>query len=204
MDRKKNKKVKCSEQELIALATSGDRRAATTLMRRYRTRIKWWVTGKYGTAIMERDDFTVTVDDVVSESFAKAFRYLLTYDSAKGNFSTWLHTIAKNVAIDAVRRKSLPTSPFDIDIDTGKPNDDAMDTNATSPEHDLIMTQGIQATRRAIESLPEFSKYIIKLVYFAGYGYDEAAIELGIPIGTLKAELFRAKAMLVQAGLSRT
>jgi len=179
------------DYQLIQLAKGGDQRAYASLMNRYRGNIHQTIYKM----VHNRDD----AEDLTLEAFGKAFRKLSSYSPTYA-FSTWLFRIAINNCIDHIRKKKLITMSID---DTFEPDGDTyysdyLRADDRNPEEQIIYQQRKQVTRDMVNQLSEKYRLMIELRYFEGLSYDEIATELDIPLGTVKAQLFRAKEMLYE------
>ena len=179
---------------LVEQAKLGSERAFATLLNRYRDPI-YFMLLKMVTNPIDAEDLTI-------EAFGKAFRNLESYVPTYA-FSTWLFKIATNNCIDFIRKKQaspslLDTHPDDIDDITSNIQSDLPD-----PEEILINQQKIIRLREVINQLKPGYKSLIELRYFNEYSYEEIAAELKIPIGTVKAQLYRAK-LLISNILNKT
>jgi RNA polymerase sigma-70 factor (ECF subfamily) len=144
--------------------------------------------------VHNRDD----ADDLTIEAFSKAFNNLKNY-SADYAFSTWLFKIATNNCIDFIRKKRLQTTSLDQSAFSNEEGDaptiSVKDTNL-DPEEGMIKEQRAARIRQVIEKLSPKYRQLIELRYFEELSYEEIAEKLDIPLGTVKAQLFRAKDML--------
>ncbi|HHG85726.1 MAG TPA: sigma-70 family RNA polymerase sigma factor, partial [Bacteroidetes bacterium] len=138
-------------------------------------------------------------EDLTQEAFAKAFNSLQKFDS-KYAFSTWLFRIATNNCIDFIRKKRIQT----VSIDTPYENDDGdsmrfdiRDPNL-NPNEVMLKKQRKEYLKKAVAKLPAKYKILVDLRYFQELSYDEVAKELELPLGTVKAQLFRARELLSQ------
>jgi RNA polymerase sigma-70 factor (ECF subfamily) len=180
-----------NDYQLIQLAKGGDQRAYAVLMNRYRGNIHQTIYKM----VHNRDD----AEDLTLEAFGKAFRKLSSYSPTYA-FSTWLFRIAINNCIDHIRKKKLMTMSID---DTFEPDGDThysdyLRADDRNPEEQIIHEQRKQITRDMVNQLSEKYRLMIELRYFEGLSYDQIASELDIPLGTVKAQLFRAKEMLYE------
>ena len=175
--------------ELVKLAMKKDQQAFKKLMARYKDSIYFMVLKM----VHNRDD----AEDITLESFGKAFNKLDKYDT-KYAFSTWLFKIATNNCIDFIRKKRLSTTSLDEPIGKDKGNEIKMDfkSEMLNPEDGFIKKQRAISIRGTIEKLDDKYKHLIKLRYYEELSYEEIATELDIPLGTVKAQLFRAKELL--------
>lgn len=177
--------------KLVQSAIGGDERAYTTLMNRYRNS----VFHAMFKMVNNRDD----ADDLTIEAFGKAFRKLPTY-APNYAFSTWLFKIAINNCIDHIRKKRLQTLSMD---DTILPDSDREFSHnirdyEPDPEQSMIHEQKLAHVRRLVEKMSIKYRTMIELRYYEELSYEEIAQELNLPLGTVKAQLFRAKEILHQ------
>ena len=180
-----------SEQDraLVADALGGGQDAYEQLMEKYREPIRRHVSR------MVRDKGQV--DDLVQESFIKAFTSLDSYSSEYA-FSTWLYKIATNHTIDYLRKKKLAT--FSIDQPApGRPHDDRtyeLPDTTYRPDRHVMADQRRALIQEAIDALPPKYHRVIVMRHQQEMSYDEIAEELDLPLGTVKAHIFRARALL--------
>jgi RNA polymerase sigma-70 factor (ECF subfamily) len=139
-------------------------------------------------------------EDLTMEVFEKIFTNISTYNS-QWAFSTWLHKSASYHAIDFIRKKRLET----VSIDDSRTNDkgDKLDksykiaSDSLSPEELLIKQQKFEYLQETIVKLAPKYRQLIELRYFQELSYEEIAEQLNLPLGTVKAQLFRAKDLLL-------
>lgn len=138
------------------------------------------------------------VEDLVQETFIKAFTALESY-SAEFAFSTWLYKIATNHAIDYLRRKKLKALSLDEPIETreGTLERELADTTYF-PDRHIVEDQRRALLQEAIDALPEKYRLVIVLRHQQEKSYEEIAEELNLPLGTVKAHIFRARRLLYQ------
>lgn len=176
---------------LIVQAIQGNQRAYTQLTQRY------WssVFHKMLQMVSNRED----AHDLTQEAFSKAFHKLPTY-APKFAFSTWLFKIAKNNCIDYIRKKRLVTCSIDDPIEADSPNDYSNNIQAEilDPEAAVIRAQKIEMVHEMVNGLNTKYKSMIQLRFYEEKSYDEIAKQLDIPLGTVKAQLFRAKELLFE------
>ncbi len=178
-----------ADLELVVLAKQGDQAAFGKLMNRYRESIYFMVLKM----VHNRDD----AEDLTLEAFGKAFNSITNY-SADFAFSTWLFKIATNNCIDFIRKKRLQTTSLDQTTNTedGEVTPIAVKDHNANPEESLVKEQRATKIRAAIEQLSPKYRALIELRYLDELAYEEIAEKLDIPLGTVKAQLFRAKDML--------
>ena len=176
-----------SDLVLVEQARNGSEKAFSILLNRYRDSIYF--------LLLKMVNNSSDAEDLTIEAFGKAFRNLdlFTPDFA---FSTWLFKIATNNCIDFIRRKKLIPGP----IDQLQDDQDDMTVNIQSdlpdPEESLINDQKIAVLRSIVNQLEPRYRTLIDLRYFKEYSYEEIASEMKLPIGTVKAQLYRAKTLL--------
>jgi RNA polymerase sigma-70 factor (ECF subfamily) len=137
-------------------------------------------------------------DDLTIEAFGKAFKNLSQY-TPDFAFSTWLFKIATNNCIDFIRRKKKMT----FSMNKGYDNSDETSEMAQNipfegldPEEKFIESQKIKLMRQVVERLKPHYRTLIELRYFNEFSYEEISVELDLPLGTVKAQLFRAREFL--------
>lgn len=176
-----------ADQILVKKARKGDEKAFSALMNRYRDSIYFM--------LLKMVNNPSDAEDLTIEAFGKAFRNLDTY-TPKFAFSTWLFKIATNNCVDFIRKKQMSPSPYEgtqDNIDNATVN---IQSDLPDPEETLIIRQKIDELKDIINQLKPRYRELILLRYYKEYSYEEISEELKIPIGTVKAELFRAKTLL--------
>ncbi len=173
---------------LVVKAREGDQKAYADLMVRYKDSIYFMILKM----VNNREDAM----DLMVETFAKAFEKLHKYQPDYA-FSTWLFRVATNNCIDFIRKKKLSTMSIhgmmDEDGDE-KPLQIKADT--LNPEETSIKKQQTRELKQLIEGLPLRYRNLITLRYFDELSYEEIAQQLDLPLGTVKAQLFRARYLL--------
>jgi len=172
---------------LVEEAKKGNEKAFASLMNRYRDSI-YFMLLKMVKNPSDAEDLTI-------EAFGKAFRNIETY-APRFAFSTWLFMIATNNCIDFIRRKKASPTP----LNQGQEGIESLTINIQSdlpdPEEALINDQKIAILRKIVNQLKSPYREIIELRYYKEFSYEEISAELNIPIGTVKAQLYRAKSLL--------
>jgi RNA polymerase sigma-70 factor (ECF subfamily) len=189
VERKLTEKAK-EDLKIIELAlTKGDPRAYNKLMSKYRDPIFFM--------LYERVNDKELAKELTIEAFGKAFNKLHSYTQQYA-FSTWLFSIARNNCIDYLRKKKLPTFSIDAMIEHGEGSQTSIDIpdHSEGPEKKMMNKQRIQILRNIVEQLKPNYRALVKLRYFKEYSYQEISEELKIPIGTVKAQLFRSREQL--------
>jgi len=192
MEAKTNKELTNKALEdyaIVQRAVKGDSRAYVELSKRYRDPIYH----KMYSFVRNRED----ADDLTQEAFAKAFDKLESY-TPRFAFSTWLFRIAINNCIDFIRKKKLAVFSIDekIDKDTDQDFTYNLQSQMLNPEQSIIRNQKVKETRSVLRRLNKKYRLMIELRYFEEKTYEEISRELEIPLGTVKAQLFRAKELL--------
>lgn len=179
------------DYELVQRALElGDQKAYTELMKNYREAIYFMM--------LKMTNDTTDADDLTIEAFGKAFRNLSQY-TPDFAFSTWLFKIASNNCIDYIRKKRLVVTSID---QTAQNEEGGMAQNIPcehpDPEETVIKKQKHKALREVVEKLKPHYRKLVELRYYKEYSYEEIAEELNLPLGTVKAQLFRARDLLCQ------
>lgn len=135
--------------------------------------------------------------DLTLETFGKAFRALHTY-TPQYSFSTWILRVASNHTIDFKRKKKLDA--YSIDKPFDDESEDSFAASIKSVGNDPAQTyeqkQLIDAIRKAMKKLDEKHRLLLEFRYFDDMPYQDIAELMDIPLGTVKAQLFRAKEIL--------
>lgn len=136
-------------------------------------------------------------EDLTIEAFGKAFKNLEQY-SPDYAFSTWLFRIASNNCIDYLRKKKKqnPSSINDSNEEDGTEFAQNLTSSQLGPDDELIKSQKIELMRVVVEKLKPHYRQLVELRYFQEYSYEEICDELELPLGTVKAQLFRAREFL--------
>ncbi|OWY24843.1 hypothetical protein C7N43_36175 [Sphingobacteriales bacterium UPWRP_1] len=179
-----------SDVQLVQNALAGDQRAYGRLMARYRDSI-YFIIQKM---VNNRED----TDDLTMEAFGKAFQNLHKY-STDYAFSTWLYRIAINNCIDFIRKKRIETLSLDEETNDEEGNSTTKDyeSDMPDPEESYIKKQRILRIRSVIDRLNPKYRRLIELRHLEEKSYEEIAEEMDLPLGTVKAQLFRAKELLL-------
>jgi RNA polymerase sigma factor (sigma-70 family) len=165
-----------------------DQKAYTELLERYRDSVYFMLMKM----VNNRDD----ADDLTMEAFGKAFKRLDQY-TPNFAFSTWLFKIASNNCIDFIRRKKNVFS-LDKNFDSEKTKEKPIDirSEALDPEEKFIKKQKIKMMQQIVAKLKPRYRELVELRYFKEMSYEEIATRLELPVGTVKAQLFRAREFL--------
>lgn len=169
----------------------GDQKAYSELMSRYKESVYYMLLKM----VNNRDD----AEDLTIEAFGKAFKSIHQY-TPDFAFSTWLFKIATNNCIDFIRRKRMQLFSLDKTFENEEGTSASMDLKSSflDPEEKLIKKQKEILMHEIVEKLKPRYKRLVELRYFKEHSYEEIAEELNLPLGTVKAQLFRAREFLFQ------
>jgi len=180
------------DYRLVQLAINeGDQKAYAELLHRYRESVYFMMLKM----VNNKDD----ADDLTIEAFGRAFKKIEQY-TPNYAFSTWLFKIASNNAIDFLRKKKLNNS---VSLDMKVENSDYDTSNLVrsthlNPEEFFIKKQKVEMVRTVIDKLKPKYKELVELFYFQELSHEEISERLNLPIGTIKAQLFRARDFLYE------
>ena len=176
------------DRDLVEAALAGRQSAYQELMEKYQ--------GALTRHVQKMVRGSGEVDDLVQECFIKAFSALGSYSSDYA-FSTWLYKIATNHTIDFLRKKRLQTFSIDRPIQTkdGEVEYEIPDTDYR-PDRHIVEDQRKELIQHAIDALPPKYYTVIVMRHQQEKSYEEIARELDLPLGTVKAHIFRARALL--------
>lgn len=179
------------DDKLVARALGGDESAYTELVEKYQRALYFHVM-----KMVRNKDI---IEDLVQEVFMKAFENLPSYNT-KYAFSTWLYRIATNHTIDYLRKKKLQTMSIDEPVKT-KDGEMEMELPDKDMETDreVIRNQRSQIIHEAIENLPDKYRAVIRMRHMEEMSYQEIADIRDLPLGTVKAHIFRARELLYKA-----
>lgn len=173
-----------TDVELVRGALDGAESAFREIVMRYQRPV-------YGLIVrMVRDEGRA--EELAQDTFVKAFRALHTYDVQR-KFSAWLLTIAHHVAIDELRKGTLRTQSLDEMTEDGSQPREFADTRNATPALLAESAQLATALQTAIARLRPDYREVVTLRYERELDYDEIAEITGLPMGTVKSSLHRAR-----------
>lgn len=176
------------DYELVQKALEEDEKAFARLLSRYKDAIYFMLLKM----VNNRSD----AEDLTLEAFGKAFKNIHQYSPTYA-FSTWLFKIASNNCIDFLRRKKGTYVAIDNNNDSNQNNETIrLKSKDLNPEEKLIRQQKAILLHRVVRRLKPRYRTLVELRYFREYSYEEIAKELELPLGTVKAQLFRAREIL--------
>ena len=143
--------------------------------------------------VNNRDD----AEDLTIEAFGKAFKNIAQY-TPNYAFSTWLFRIATNNCIDFIRKKKAVTLSLDKNFMNDEGGEMTMDVRSDTPdpEENMIRKQKGALMRSLVDKLKPRYRILVEMRYFQELSYEEIAEQLDLPLGTVKAQLFRSRAFL--------
>ncbi len=182
-----------ADGELIAGAIRGREDGFEEIVRRYQRPITGYVFRMLG-------DYEFSLD-VTQEVFIKVYNSLERY-SAEYKFSTWLYRIAHNAAIDHMRRNTI--NPQSIETENADGTYQLqIESPSPSPEQDRERSEWRTQINAVVKRLPAPYRELILLRHSQDLSYDEIADITGLPLGTVKNRLFRAREMMREIFLER-
>jgi len=176
--------------ELVERARKGDQQAYAALLGKYRDAIYFM--------LLKMVNNPIDAEDLTIEAFGKAFKNIQQY-TPNFAFSTWLFKIASNNCIDYIRKQRGSTVSLDQSVD-GEDNltpSSLIQSDVPDPEENMINDQKIKLMREVVSRLKPRYRSLIELRYFNEFSYEEISDHLELPIGTVKAQLFRARELLL-------
>lgn len=192
MEKVLSKTAKTDLELVNAMRTAGAKeseRAFNKLYKKYHNSVLFHFKG------LVNDD--ETAQELVNEAFLRVSKKIETFNSETAVFSTWLFRITKNLFIDKTRqKKDKAVFLSDLAVADGENHmiEFDLESHENNPEVDIIIKERNKEINIIIDDLKsENIKQVIRLRYFDGMSYDEIAIETGLPLGTIKAFLFRAR-----------
>jgi len=176
---------------IVEKAVNGDQKAYAELLDRYKDAIYFMLLKM----VNNKSD----AEDLTIEAFGKAFKNIHQY-TPNFAFSTWLFKIATNNCIDFIRKKkanliSIDQQTEDYEGLSSSPASN-LQSSVLDPEEMLIKEQNIKLIQGLVSKLKPRYRKLIELRYFREFSYEEIADELELPLGTVKAQLFRARELL--------
>jgi RNA polymerase sigma factor (sigma-70 family) len=179
------------DDKLVAAAVEGDENAYAQLVDKYQRALFFHISKM----VKDRDH----IEDLVQEAFMKAFGNLKSYNTDYA-FSTWLYRIATNHSIDYLRKRKLQTLSID---EPQKTKDGELEMQLPDESYvtdrEIIRKQRQNIINNAIDDLPDKYRDVIHMRHMEEKSYHEIAEVLDLPLGTVKAHIFRAREMLYKA-----
>jgi RNA polymerase sigma-70 factor (ECF subfamily) len=155
---------------LIARIRGGDEHAMADLYDRYSGIV-------YGVALRVLGD-TSAAEDLLQEVFLQLWRNPQAFDADRGRLAPWLAVIARNRAIDVLRKRPLEDNIDELPISTG-----------TNLEDDAAQRFAVEKVRGVLDQLPQEQRTVLEMAFFAGMTHTEIAGKTGEPLGTIKTRI---------------
>ena len=173
---------------LLERCLAGDERAYRDLVERYQSR----VFSLAFRMVRQRED----AEDLTQATFVRMFRAAERYDPNRP-FAAWLFTIASRLCIDHLRRRRLPS----VSLSRGEPGSEeewTADVVDPGPRPEEVAARHAEErrVRELIQSLPPHYRIVVMLRHQEDFSYEEIASTLNLPLGTVKARIHRARALL--------
>jgi len=175
------------DDKWVQLAVKGDEKAYAELSNKYQKPLYFHIR-----KMIRETDY---VEDLVQDIFMKAFNNLKNYKNDYA-FSTWLYRIATNHTIDYLRKKKLDTFSINTDSSDEDQAPIQLEDEDTHTDEPMIRRQRKNKVHEAIDQLPEKYRLIILKRHIEEKSYQEISEEMDIPLGTVKAHIFRARELL--------
>jgi RNA polymerase sigma-70 factor (ECF subfamily) len=191
IDTNLSNKAQYDVQLVVRAVEKHDQAAYAELLDRYKDSVYFLLLKM----VNNKDD----AEDLTIEAFGKAFRNIGQY-TPNYAFSTWLFRIATNNCIDFIRKKRTVTVSLDRSFTSNDGGEMTMDvrSDGLDPEENLIRKQKSMIMRDLVEKLKPRYRLLVELRYFQELSYEEIAERLDLPLGTVKAQLFRSREFLYQ------
>ncbi len=169
------------DEALLSGLATGDPELAVSFVRRFQHRV-------FGVAVAVVGDPQLA-EDIAQQTFERAWRHAQIYDSRRGSVTTWLTTIAHNLAVDAVRaRRAEPVAPEDLDAVLG--------VVSSTPEQQALADEASSRLRAAVAQLPPEQGRALVMAGIYGMTAQQIAEREGIPLGTAKTRIRAAMGKL--------
>ncbi len=175
------------DYQLVQLALQGDEKAFALLLSRHKDAVFFMLLRM----VNNRSD----AEDLTLEAFGKAFKSLHQYSPSYA-FSTWLFKIASNNCIDFLRRKKGAHIPIGGKGEKENQELIKLKSKDLDPEERFIRKQKGMLLKNVVQKLKPRHRILVEMRYFRELSYEEIASELDLPLGTVKAQLFRSREML--------
>jgi len=180
-----------SDEALVAGMAAGDEAAAVTFVRRYQRRV-------FGLAAAILSD-RAAAEDVAQEALVRAWRHAPVFDARRGSVEAWTLTIARNLSIDAVRRRrSVPTAPDELMALAAATGTPSIEEHPGGIGADVL---------GALQSIPDEQRRAVLLSALYGHTAQEISDAESIPLGTAKtrirAGLLKLRGLLEAEGSAR-
>lgn len=178
-----------SDHDIIQRVRAGDRKAYARLVDRHKEKAMALAVRM----LRDRRD----AEEALQDAFVRAFQALPRFEG-RSSFATWLYRIVFNVCSSALERRSLATVSLNAETEEGGAVIE-LPSSERAPDIQLESTETQRVVLEEIEKLPEVYGTTFTLFVIQELSYDEIVEVVGVPLGTVKARLFRARMMLRDA-----
>lgn len=182
------------DDQYVQRAIGGDQDAFKMLMNKYQKPLYYHIV-----KMVKNHE---QIEDIIQESFVKAFSNLGSYNTNYA-FSTWLYRITTNHTIDYLRKKKLQTTSINEPVRAKDGEMQFQIVGSAETDRKIIRKERKKIVSEAIENLPEKYREVIQMRHLEEMSYQEISEELDLPLGTVKAHIFRAREMLYKALIDR-
>ena len=184
MEKTGSKPTSPSDKDLVSRALAGEAGALDALLERYRAPLI--------AHLMKYVRVTEDAEDICQRAFLKVYMNIGRYDASYA-FSTWLYRIARNEAVDHLRRTRNSIAQLLVEQEG-----DVSDVAGTeNPEEQIILDQAVAKSREDIAALPEIYRRVAELRFQQDLSYEDIANILSLPMGTVKTRINRARKLLM-------
>jgi RNA polymerase sigma-70 factor (ECF subfamily) len=178
------------DEVLVRRCLAGDEKSYRELVERYQAQVL-----SLATRMVRRQE---DAEDLTQETFVRMFRALDRYDPTR-SFPAWLFTIASRLCIDHLRRRKFDPVPLtQHDRRTDEEYDIDVEDPGLTPDVQAVHAEEERRAGDLIESLPPHYRIVVMLRHQQDLSYEEIAEALNLPLGTVKARIHRARALLKQ------
>ncbi|HWP00969.1 MAG TPA: RNA polymerase sigma factor RpoE [Methylococcus sp.] len=173
------------DEELVRRVQEGDKKAFDLLVRKYQYKITQLINRYI------KDPYEAV--DVAQESFIKAYRALPNF-RGESQFYTWLYRIAINTAKNYIATRARRPSEDEFDLESAEQFENAPRLrDIDTPESAVLSEELARVIQEAVNDLPEELRTAITLREMDGLSYDEIAVVMNCPVGTVRSRIFRAR-----------
>lgn len=177
------------DKELAIRAYKGDEKAFKELYDKYEPSIR----SIFNRNVNNKSD----IDDLVMLAIIKIYRNIDKYDG-RVQFNTWATQVTYNILLDYFRQKRRRYRVIKSINNDDLNYIDNLSSDNTNPEESTIISQNAEKIKEVMKELKEYQRKVLSLRFFKHLSYEEIAKELNIPLGTIKAQIFRAKEVLLE------
>lgn len=176
-----------SDKDLAFRAKKGDDKAFEQLYNKYEPSVRH----TFNKNVANKSE----IDDLVMVTMVKVYRHIHKYDG-RVKFNTWVTSVAYNTLLDYFRMKKRQRNVIENIQEDKVDYIENLSSDSIDPEESTIISQNVDNVKEIFKGLRPYQKKVLTLRFFEDYSYEQIAEELNIPLGTVKAQIFRAKEML--------